>query len=113
MRILGERVWVAANVTPLVVTLNIDTKVRTLNGRQMCGRKGYNPNDRGKLSYQPMLTFIAETREHAGGELRNGDHLRSVRASLPPGVNQIYGRQRPVFTAGMRSSPMKSSALYS
>ena len=48
-----------------------------------------------------MLTFIAETREYVWGELRNGDrptgkqvgdHLRNVRAALPPGVKQIYGR---------------------
>ena len=48
-----------------------------------------------------MLTFIAETREYVWGELRNGDrptgkqigdHLRSVRAALPPVVKQIFGR---------------------
>jgi hypothetical protein len=67
----------------------------------MGGRKGYNPKNKGKKSYQPILTFIAETREYVGGELRNGDrpsgkqigdHLRSVCASLPPVVEQIYGR---------------------
>src|SRR5215472_2285343 len=49
----------------------------------------------------PMLTFIAETREYVWGELRNGDrptgkqigdHLRNVRAALPPSVKQICGR---------------------
>jgi hypothetical protein len=30
----------------------------------MGGRKGYNPKNKGKKSYQPMLTFIAETREY-------------------------------------------------
>ena len=48
-----------------------------------------------------MLTFIAETREYFWDELRNGDrptgkqigdHLRNVRAALPSGVTQIYGR---------------------
>jgi hypothetical protein len=65
------------------------------------GRKSYNPKNKGKKSYQPMLTFIAETREYVWGELRNGDrptgkqvgdHLRNVRAALPAGVKQIYGR---------------------
>src|SRR5208283_6177522 len=65
------------------------------------GRKGYNPKSKGKKSYQPMLTFIAETREYVWGELRNGDrpsgkqirdHLRNVRKTLPLGVKQIYGR---------------------
>jgi len=101
MRILRERVWEAANVKLEVVTIDTDTTVHTLYGQQMGGRKSYNPKNKGKKSYQPMLTFIAETREYVWGELRNGDrptgkqigdHLRNVRAALPPSVKQIYGR---------------------
>ena len=101
MRTMRERVWEAANVKLEVVTIDTDTTVHTLYGQQMGGRKGYNPKNKGKKSYQPMLTFIAETREYVWGELRNGDrpsgkqigdHLRNVHAALPPGVKQIYGR---------------------
>jgi hypothetical protein len=101
MRIMRERVWQAANVQLTVVTIDTDTTVHTLYGQQMGGRKSYNPKNKGKKSYQPMLTFIAETREYVWGELRNGDrptgkqigdHLRNVRAALPPGVKQIFGR---------------------
>ncbi len=101
MRIMRERVWEAANVKLAVVTIDTDTTVHTLCGQQMGGRKSYNPKNKGKKSYPPMLTFIAETREYVWGELRNGDrptgkqigdHLRSVGAALPPGVKQIYGR---------------------
>jgi hypothetical protein len=101
MRTMRERVWEAANVKLEVVTIDTDTTVHTLYGQQMGGRKSYNPKNKGKKSYQPMLTFIAETREYVWGELRNGDrptgkqigdHLRSVRTALPPGVKQIYGR---------------------
>jgi hypothetical protein len=101
MRTLRERVWEAANVKLEVVTLDTDTTVHTLYGRQMGGRKSYNPKNKGKKSYQPMLTFLAETREYVWGELRNGDrpsgkqigdHLRNVQAALPPGVRQIFGR---------------------
>jgi hypothetical protein len=101
LRTMRERVWEAANVKLEVVTIDTDTTVHTLYGQQMGGRKSYNPKNKGKKSYQPMLTFIAETREYLCGELRNGDrpsgkqigdHLRSVRAALPPGVKQIYGR---------------------
>jgi hypothetical protein len=101
MRTMRERVWEAANVKLEVVTIDTDTTVHTLYGQQMGGRKSYNPKNKGKKSYQPMLTFIAETREYVWGELRNGDrpsgkqigdHLRSVRAALPPSVKQIYGR---------------------
>jgi len=101
MRTMRERVCEAANVTLEVVTIDTDTTVHTLYGQQMGGRKSYNPKNKGKKSYQPMLTFIAETREYVWGELRNGDrptgkqvgdHLRNVYAALPPGVKQIYGR---------------------
>jgi Transposase DDE domain group 1 len=101
MRTMRERVWAAANVKLEVVTIDTDTTVHTLYGRQMGGRKSYNPKNKGKKSYQPMLTFIAETREYVWGELRNGDrptgkqigdHIRSVCAALPPGVKQIFGR---------------------
>jgi hypothetical protein len=101
MQTMRERVWEAANVKLTVVTIDTDTTVHTLYGQQMGGRKSYNPKNKGKKSYQPMLTFIAETREYVWGELRNGDrptgkqigdHLRNVRAALPPGVKQIYGR---------------------
>ena len=104
--IMRQRVWEAANVKLEVVTIDTDTTVHTLYGQQMGGRKSYNPKNKGKKSYQPMLTFIAETREYVWGELRNGDrptgkqigdHLRSVRAALPPGVKQIYGRSDSGF----------------
>jgi hypothetical protein len=67
----------------------------------MGGRKSYNPKNRGKKSFQPILTFLAETREYVGGELRNGDrptgkqiarHLESVFAAFPKGVETIYAR---------------------
>jgi len=101
MRTMRERVWAAANVKLAVVTIDTDTTVHTLYGQQMGGRKSYNPKNKGKRSFQPMLTFIAETREYIWGELRNGDrptgkqigdHLRNVHAALPPDVQQIYGR---------------------
>src|SRR6204780_5798878 len=100
-RTMRERVWAAANVKLKAVTLDTDTTVHTLYGQQMGGRKSYNPKNKGKKSYQPMLTFIAETREYIWGELHNGDrpsgkqigdHIRNACAAVPPGVKQIYGR---------------------
>ena len=100
-RILRERVWAAAHVGLTSMTLDTDTTVHTLYGRPMGARKGYNPKNKGKKSYQPILTFIAETHEYVGGELRNGDrpdgkqiarHLRSVIAALPKGIQKIFAR---------------------
>src|SRR5450432_2263075 len=80
MRTMRERVWAAANVKLSVIT--IDTTVHTIYGQQMGGRKSYNPNNKGKKSFQPMLTFIAETREYVWGELRNGAPPRANRSAI-------------------------------
>jgi len=89
---MRQRVWDAANVRLTAVTLDTDTTVHTLYGRQMGARKSYNPKNKGKKSFQPILTFVAETREYVGGELRSGDrpsgeqiarHLENVIAALP------------------------------
>src|SRR3989475_7849481 len=101
MRTMRERVWAAANVKLEVVTIDTDTTVHTLYGRQVGGRKGYNPKNKGKKSYQPILTFLAETREYIWGELHNGDrptgqqiarHLESVFGALPPCIVKIFAR---------------------
>ncbi len=100
-RRMRQRVWEAAHVQIRVITLDTDTTVHTLFGKQMGARKSYNPKNKGKKSYQPILTFLAETREYIGGELRNGDrptgtqiarHLESVFASLPQEVDTIHAR---------------------
>src|SRR5216683_2477634 len=100
-RQMRQRVWEAAHVGLKEVTLDTDTTVQTVYGRQMGARKGYNPKHRGKKSYQPILTFLAETREYVGGELRKGDrptgkqiaqHLEGVFAALPKMVERVYAR---------------------
>ena len=100
-QVLRQRVWQAAHVDLKTITLDTDTTVNTLFGDQMGGRKGYNPKNKGKKSYQPIMTFLAQTREYIGGELRNGDrptgtqiarHLQSVFAAVPKGVETIYAR---------------------
>jgi len=100
-RRMRKRVWAAANVQLTEVTLDTDTTVHTLFGNQMGARKSYNPKNKGKKSYQPILTFLAETKEYVGGALRTGDrpsgkeiaaHLDSVHGALPPTVKTVYGR---------------------
>ena len=108
-RRMRERVWEAAHVQLASVTLDTDTTVHTLFGHQMGGRKSYNPKNKGKRSYQPILTFLSETREYISGELRNGDrptgvqiarHLASVFAALPAAVKTIYARADSGFYCG-------------
>src|ERR1019366_5600201 len=53
----------AGNVRLSSVTFDTDTTVHTVYGKQMGARKSYNPKNKGKKSFQPILTFLAETRE--------------------------------------------------
>lgn len=100
-RRLRQRVWEAANVQLTEVTLDTDTTVHTLFGNQMGARKSYNPKNKGKKSYQPILTFLAETKEYVTGSLRSGDrpdgreiaaHLDAAVATLPKTVKIVYAR---------------------
>jgi len=46
-------VWAAANVHLKTLTIDTDTTVHTLYGKQMGGRKSYNPKNKGKKSTAP------------------------------------------------------------
>jgi hypothetical protein len=100
-RQMREAIWAAGNISPAAVTIDTDTTVHTIYGKKMGARKSYNPKNRGKKSYQPILSFIAETREFIAGELRNGDrptgkqiarHLHEAFQALPKCVTSIYAR---------------------
>jgi hypothetical protein len=100
-RCMREAVWAAGNVALRSVTIDTDTTVHTLYGKQMGGRKSYNPKNKGKKSYQPILSFLAETKEFVAGELRNGDrptgkqiarHLQEVFQGLPRCVVLFFAR---------------------
>ena len=102
-RVMRQRVWEAAHVKLRQVTLDTDTTVHTLFGDQMGGRKSYNPKNKGKKSYQPILTFLAETREYVGGELRNGDR--------PTGAQMAAPGERVRLLAGDRGDDLCASRL--
>jgi DDE family transposase len=100
-KVMRQRVWDAAHVGLRKLTMDSDTTVQNLFGDQMGGRKSYNPKNKGKNSYQPILSFLAETKEYIAGELHNGDrpsgeqiarHLESVIGSLPQQAETIYAR---------------------
>jgi len=101
-RRMREAVWAAGNIALKSVTIDTDTTVHTIYGKKKMGaRKSYNPKNKGKKSYQPILSFLAETKEFVSGELRNGDkptgkqiarHLEEVFQSLPRCVVSFFAR---------------------
>ena len=101
-----SRVWQAAGMKRRTITIDTDTTVNTVYGKQVGARRSYNPKHRGKRSYQPILSFIAETGEFIFGNQRNGDkpsgqevakHLEGVFAAVPPGVEDVRTRQDAGF----------------
>jgi hypothetical protein len=77
---MRQRVWEAANVKLSAVVLDTDTTVHTLFGNQMGARKGYNPKNKGKKSFQPILTFLAETKEYVAGNCAMATARRANRS---------------------------------
>ena len=73
--VVRERAWQLCDVKYRKIRLSIDTTAETIYGDQQGGRVGYNPRDRGKKAYRPVLCFIDETREYLLGKLRKGDVL--------------------------------------
>lgn len=88
------------------ITLDLDSTVKTVYGRQQGAKKGYNPRHPGKRSYNPLIAFIAETGEALLGWLRPGDtfsangsleFLKEALARLPKGVWKVIIRADAAF----------------
>ena len=101
MRRLRERVWHVCGFNHSRVKVSIDTTVETVYGDQQGARRGYNPRQRGKKGYRPVLGFIDETREYLSGKLRKGetlsgkeaaDFIKKIRVQLPGCVRHILIR---------------------
>ena len=91
------------------VTLDLDSHVQTVYGKQQGASKGYNPKKPGRKSYHPLLCFIGETRDFLWGRFRPGrryagqgavSFLRECLAALPPGAKRIRLRADSSFFCG-------------
>lgn len=61
------------------LTLDLDSHVLSVYGKQQRAGRGYNPKKKGRGSYHPLLCFIGETRDYLAGLLRSGKHHTSYR----------------------------------
>jgi hypothetical protein len=62
------------------LTLDLDSHVTSVFGRQQRAAVGYNPKKKGRKSYHTLLCFIGETRDYLGGLFRSGNHHTSYQA---------------------------------
>ena len=83
------------------LTIDIDTTVLNLWGRQEGAEKGYNDVKRGNRSYHPILAFVYETKELLHGILKPGDSycsngtvefIKELMTMIPYGIHNITFR---------------------
>ncbi|MFC1861433.1 transposase [Chloroflexota bacterium] len=83
------------------LTLDLDSHVKTVYGKQQRAKVGYNPKKAGRKSYHPLLCFIGETRDFLMGRFRAGnkhtsngavDLLKRCLRILPEHITQLYLR---------------------
>jgi len=72
------------------LTLDLDSHVTSVFGRQQRAAVGYNPKKKGRKSYHTLLCFIGETRDYLGGLFRSGNHHTSYQAV--PFLKRILGK---------------------
>ena len=71
------------------ITVDTNTAAHTLFGNRMGARKDYNPKNKGKKSYQTILSFLAETREYTAEAPRTWTPWRRA---LPSTVKRVHPR---------------------
>lgn len=64
----------------LQMTLDLDSHVTSVYGKQQRAGLGHNPKKKGRKSYNPLFCFIGETRDYLGGLFRSGKHHTSYHA---------------------------------
>jgi hypothetical protein len=98
---LRVEMWRRCEIKHSRIAIDIDTTVETIYGNQQGGRKGHNPQYRGKKGYRPVLCFIEQTREYLFGRLRKGETIggeetarviRMIKGQLPPCVKEVLLR---------------------
>ena len=62
------------------ITLDMDSHVIPVFGRQHRAKRGYNPKKPGRSSYHPLMCFIGETRDYVGGIFRPGNRTSGYKA---------------------------------
>ena len=91
------------------ITIDCDSTEDTVFGHQEGAAKGYNPKNKGKLSYHPLLCFVSEMKIILNSWFRTGsaytsngvvEFMKQTLASLPDLVKKIFFRADSGFFNG-------------
>lgn len=93
----------------LKLTLDLDSHVKTVYGKQQRADVGYNPKKPGRKSYHPLFCFLGETQDYLLGKLRAGSKytgagtipfLKECLRIIPKHILQLYMRGDSGFYSG-------------
>jgi hypothetical protein len=91
------------------ITIDCDSTEHTVFGHQQGASKGYNPKNRGKLSYHPLICFVSEMKIVLNSWFRTGsaytsngivEFMKQTLASLPNTVKKVFFRADSGFFNG-------------
>ena len=91
------------------ITLDCDSTVSTVYGKQEGAEKGYNPHKKGANSYHPLLCYCSEMKLLINSWFRPGsvytsngicDFLKQTLSVLPGHIKQIFFRADSGFFSG-------------
>lgn len=97
--VLRQKIWDKQSQSN--VTLDIDSTVRGVYGKQEGAEKGFNSKKKGQRSYHPLLAFIAETKECLHSWFRSGSaytsnncagFLRECYSLMPKQIREVFIR---------------------
>lgn len=92
--------WFWGQLSPQVLTLDLDSTVLTRYGHQQEGGEvGYNPRRRGKPSHHPLLAFAAELRMVVNGWLRPGN--TQAACNVEGFLTEVLALLRPRHRVGL------------
>jgi hypothetical protein len=91
------------------ITIDCDSTEYTVYGHQEGAAKGYNPKNKGKLSYHPLICFVSEMKIALNSWFRTGsaytsngivEFMKQTLAALPTSVLKIFFRADSGFFNG-------------
>jgi hypothetical protein len=91
------------------ITLDADSTVKSVCGKQEGAAKGFNTTKKGAKSYHPLLVFVSEMKLLYHTWFRTGsaytsngivDFLKEVHASLPKNITKVFFRADSGFFSG-------------
>jgi hypothetical protein len=91
------------------ITIDCDSTEGTVFGNQEGAEKGYNPGNKGKRCYHPLICFCSEMKIVINSWFRPGntytangivEFMKQTLASLPPKVKKVFFRADSGFFCG-------------